>query len=141
MSNALKALLLLFPISAPAAELFLTWDFESEGWQDGYRVYCSQNGETNEPISVTEREIRLSALNLQEGATVRIMEAWKRFRATLSRSHTFSRVKSYYLQLRGLLRSAGSKERRVPSPALLQWVAIIVYCVIVFAIIAYIIWE
>ena len=70
MSNALKALLLLFPISVPAAELFLTWDFESEGWQDGYRVYCSQNGETNEPISVTEREIRLSALNLQEGATV-----------------------------------------------------------------------
>ena len=61
----------------------------------------------------------------------RIMEAWKRFMA----SPTFLRAKAYYLRLRG------SKERRAPSPDLLRWVAIIVYCVIVFAIIAYIIWE
>ena len=72
--NALKiiqALLLLFPASGIASELFLTWDFEADGWQDGYRVYCSPEGQTTTPVVVTVKEIPLSAFAIAEGTNVR----------------------------------------------------------------------
>ena len=71
MSNALKAVLLILPsVAYPGADLILMWDFSETDWADGYRVYCNQSGQTNEPISVSETKIRLSALGLQEGETV-----------------------------------------------------------------------